>query len=223
MNSLRRESQSSAGLDLEDLTESWRLLDLEERLEAFLDLPRAQAEDFFLELSARDVYELIMALPADQRRSWMRLLPPDDAADVVQEADEDERDGLMALLDEQTRQEVRALLAYAEDDAGGLMNPRFARVRPDVSVDEAIRYLRRQASTALESLYYIYAVDADQKLAGVVSFRDLFSAAPGKTIRDIMVTDVVSSQEDTDQEELGRLFAQYDLQAIPVVDAEGRM
>jgi magnesium transporter len=60
----------------------------------------------------------------------------------VQEADEDEREALLALLDEQTRREVMALLAYAEDEAGGLMNPRFARVRADVSVDEAISYLR---------------------------------------------------------------------------------
>ena len=60
----------------------------------------------------------------------MRLLPPDDAADLIQEAPEDERGGLLALLDEPTRKEVTALLAYAEDDAGGLMNPRYARVRP---------------------------------------------------------------------------------------------
>ena len=223
MDSLRRESQSDAGLEVEDLLETWRLLDEEERLEAFLDLPRAQAEDFFLELSARDQAELVLAMDAAQRRSWMRLLPPDDAADVVQATDEDEREGLLALLDEQTRREVRALLAYAEDDAGGLMNPRFARLRPDVSVDEAISYLRRQARGTLENVYYIYAVDADQRLVGVVSFRELFSADPGKTVRDLMQTDLVSALEDTDQEELGRLFAQHDLQAIPVVDANGHM
>jgi len=223
MDSLRREAQSDAGLEVDDLLETWRLLDIEERLEAFMDLPRDQAEDFFLELSAREEYELITAMPAGQRRSWMRLLPPDDAADVVQESEESEREDLLALLDDPTRREVRALLAYAEDDAGGLMNPRYARVRPDVSVDEAISYLRRQARATLESVYYIYAVEADQRLAGVVSFRDLFSAAPGKTIRDLMVTDLVTARDDTDQEELGRMFAQYDLQAIPVVDGEGRM
>ncbi len=223
MDSLRREAQSDAGLEVDDLLETWRLLDIEERLEAFMDLPRDQAEDFFLELSAREEYELIHAMPAGQRRSWMRLLPPDDAADVVQESEDSEREELLGLLDDPTRREVRALLAYAEDDAGGLMNPRYARVRPDVSVDEAISYLRRQARATLESVYYIYAVEADQRLAGVVSFRDLFSAAPGKTIRDLMVTDLVTARDDTDQEELGRMFAQHDLQAIPVVDGEGHM
>jgi magnesium transporter len=162
-------------------------------------------------------------MPANQRRSWIRLLPPDDAADVVQEADESERDGLLALLDDATRREVGALLAYAEDDAGGLMNPRYARVRPDASVDEAVSYLRKQAREVLEIIAYIYVIDAEQKLVGVVSLRDLFSAPADKRVRDLMSTDLITAREDMDQEELSRLFAGSDLQAIPVVDAAGRM
>ncbi|MBI5171003.1 MAG: magnesium transporter [Candidatus Eisenbacteria bacterium] len=224
MTSLRKETESEAGLAVDDLQETWRILAPEDRLEAFLDLPRADAEDFFLDLSARDQYELINALPGPQRRSWMRLLPPDDAVDVVQEAEEhSERYELLALLDEQTKNEVTALLAYAEDDAGGLMTPSYARVRPDVSVDEAIAYLRRQGRDRLEHVNYVYVLDADQKLLGIVSFRDLFTAAPSRTVRDIMAADIVTAQEDTDQEALGQLFAQHDLQAIPVVDADGRM
>ena len=164
-----------------------------------------------------------MLMPASQRRSWMRLLPPDDAADLVQEAHEEEREGLLALLDEATRREVAALLAYAEDDAGGLMNPRYARVRPDVSADEAISYLRRQARAVLEIINYVYVLDADQKLLGVVSFRDLFAAPGDQKVRDLMSSDVVTASEQMDQEELARLFAQTNLQAIPVVDASGRM
>ncbi len=224
MSSLRKETESEAGLAVEDLQETWRILATEDRLEAFLDLPRAEAEDFFLDLSARDQYELISAMPVAQRRSWMRLLPPDDAVDVVQEAEEhSERYELLALLDEQTKNEVTALLAYAEDDAGGLMTPSYARVRPDVSVDEAIAYLRRQGRDRLEHVNYVYVLDADQKLLGIVSFRDLFTAAPGRTVRDVMASDLVTAQEDTDQEALGQIFAQHDLHAIPVVDADGRM
>ena len=128
----------------------------EERVEGFRLLPRADAEELFFTLAARDQYDLIMGLPPGDRRSWLRLLPPDDAADVIQEAPEDERAGLMALLDEQTRKEVTALLAYAEDDAGGLMNPRYVRVRPDMTVDEAISYLRKQARERIETLAYAY-------------------------------------------------------------------
>jgi len=218
--SMRTEAES---LELTDLQETWRLLTPEERLEAFNQLDRHEAEDFFLELPARDQHELMMLMPASQRRSWMRLLPPDDAADLVQEANEEEREGLLALLDEATRREVAALLAYAEDDAGGLMNPRYARVRPDVSADEAISYLRRQARAVLEIINYVYVLDADQKLLGVVSFRDLFAAPGDKKVRDLMSSDVVTASEQMDQEELARLFAQTNLQAIPVVDASGRM
>ena len=220
---LRREAESEFGLAADDLRESWRLLTPEDRRDAFLDLPRSEAEDFFLELSARDQYEMVRAMPPEQRRSWMRLLPPDDAADLVQEAGEDEREALLALLDEQTRREVMALLAYAEDDAGGLMNPRYARVRADVGVDEAISYVRKQAREHLENVYYVYVSDAEQRLVGVVSLRELFAAGSEKTVRDVMSTNLVTARPDMDQEVLGKLFAEHDLQAIPVVDADGRM
>ena len=226
MTSLRKEAESESGLTASDLVETWRLLAPEDRLEAFLDLPRTEAEDFFLDLSAHDQYELLASMPkgVGMRRSWMRLLPPDDAADLIQEvADEAEREELLQVLDDQTRREVMALLAYAEDDAGGLMNPRYARVRPDASADEAIRYLQRQAREVLETIYYVYVIDADQKLLGVVSFRDLFAAPADKPVRELMAADLVTAREDMDQEELGRLFAQHDLEAIPVVDAQGRM
>src|SRR5262245_2806427 len=221
--SLRREAESETGLAADDLRESWRLLAPDDRLDAFLDLPRPEAEDFFLELTARDMYEMVRAIPPEQRRSWMRLLAPDDAADLVQEAGEDEREALLALLDEQTRREVMALLAYAEDDAGGLMNPRYARVRADVGVDEAISYVRKQAREHLENVYYVYVIDAEQRLVGVVSLRELFAAASDRTVRDIMSTNLITARSDMDQEVLSRLFAEHDLQAIPVVDDLGRM
>jgi magnesium transporter len=223
MPTVRTESQSA--LEVSDLKETWHILDPEERIEAFVELARSEAEEFFLDLPARDQTELLMAMSPPQRRSWMRLLPPDDAADVIQEADEAARDALLDLLDGPTRAEVQALLAYAEDDAGGLMNPRYARVRPDVSIDEAISYLRRQARDKLENLYYIYVIDADQTLLGVVSLRDLFTAQPDKKVRDICGErgDLVVAGESMDQEELSRLFAEHDLQAIPVVDGGGRM
>src|SRR5262245_44677657 len=220
---LRAESQAS-DLKVSDLQETWRLLDPEEREEAFADLTRDQAEDFFFELNSRDQYELISGMPAGQRRSWVRLLPPDDVADVIQEAaDENERELLLALLDDATMREVRALLAYAEDDAGGLMNPRYARVRPDVRVDEALGYVRKQTRELLSSVSYVYVLDPDQRLLGVVSLRDLFAANPDKIVRDLMATELVTAGEDLDQEALSRLFAQSDLKAVPVVDTEGRM
>jgi magnesium transporter len=208
---------------LEELQEAWPVLSPEERLEGLDLLTHSEAERFLLGLSAREQAELILAGSPAEGRSWMRLLPPDDAADVIQEAPEEEHEGLLALLDEPTHKEVAALLAYAEDDAGGLMNPRYARLRPDTSVDEAITYLRRQARERLETIYYLYVLDAEQRLLGVVSFRELFAAPPDKTVRDIMHIDVVTAPEEMDQEALSRLFAEHDLLAIPVVDAERRV
>jgi magnesium transporter len=218
------EEQATERLSEDDLREAWPLLAREDRVLGFRALPRAEAEDFFFALPARDQEELVLALPPDERRSWVRLLPPDDAADLVQAAPSEERDGLLALLDDTTRREVTGLLAYAEDEAGGLMNPRFARLRPDATVDEALSYLRRQArDRAAESVYYAYVIDDEQRLVGVVSFRDLFAASPDKRVRDVMRTDLVSVSEDMDQEEVSRVFAESDLPVVPVVDARGRM
>jgi magnesium transporter len=206
-----------------ELKDLWAILSSEERLEGLRVLPHAEAEDFLLNLPARDQADLILEMSAGERRSWMRLLPPDDAADVIQAAPPDEREGLLALLDDPTRKDVSALLAYAEDDAGGLMNPHFARLRPEMSVDEAITYLRRQALERAETIYYVYVLDPEQRLLGVMSFRELFAAPSEKRVRDIMRTGVVVAPEEMDQEALSRLFATHNFLAIPVVDAERRV
>ena len=153
----------------------------------------------------------------------MRFLPPDDAADLVQQASPQNRQALLALLDEPTRREVTALLAYAEDNAGGLMNPRYARLRPDVTVDEAISYLRKQMREQLRTIYYAYVLDTEQRLLGVVSFRQLFTTAGQTLVRDVMRTDVITIPDQMDQEAVSHKFAQNHLAALPVVDAEGKM
>jgi magnesium transporter len=211
------------GITVEDLRGLWMILSSDERAEGLKLLSRPDAEEFFLELPARDHAELLLALPKEQQRSWMRLLPPDDAADLVQEAPAEERERLLSLFDDPTRKEVKALLAYAEDAAGGLMNPRYARLRPDMTVDEAISYLRKQARERLETIYYVYVLDEQQHLLGVVSFRELFAATPDKRVRDIMHHEVLTVREDQDQESVSQVVAQQDLYAIPVVDADNRI
>jgi len=210
-------------LPSDDLREAWRLLDPDERADGFRLLGPDEAQDFFQTLPSHDQMELVLVLSPGERRLWMRTLAPDDAADLLQEAPEEQREALMGLLEEPTRREVRALLAYAEDDAGGLMSPRFARVRPTMTVDEAILYLRRQADKRLETIYYGYVLDQEQKLLGVVSFRDLFQAKGASLVRDVMSSDLVTVPEDMDQERVSAVFAEHDLTAIPVVDGTGRM
>jgi magnesium transporter len=206
-----------------ELYEAWPVLSPEERVEGFEFLKRDDADDFFLQLSARDRAELLLALPLGERRLWMRLLAPDDAADVIQEAPLDERDSMLALLDDTTRREVKGLLDYAEDEAGGLMNTRYSRLRTDMTVDEAISYLRRDARAREKTVYYVFVVDNEEHLLGVVSFRDLLVAQGDKLVRDIMRTEVISAPEDLDQEALSKLFMRHHLLMMPVVDAEGRI
>ena len=209
----------------EDLRDAWSLLPSDERVEGFRLLAADEAEEFFLDLAASDQSELIMGLRPGERRLWLRLLPPDDAADLLQEVDEDERPGLLELIDPATRREVTALLAYEEDEAGGLMSSRFARVRPDMTVDEAIAYLRRQAlrDTDVETIYYVYVLDSAQRLEGVLSFRELFSSRGERSVREVMNTDYVAVPDELDQEEVARLFADYDVVALPVIDEAGCM
>jgi len=103
------------------------------------------------------------------------------------------------------------------------MSPRFARLRPEMTVDEAIRYLRRQARERLETIYYAYVLDHEQRIRGVVTFRDLFMAPGNKPLAEVMHTSVVSVPDTMDQEAVARVIAAHDLNALPVVDADGRM
>ena len=206
-----------------ELYEAWPVLSLEERVEGFEFLKRHDADDFFLRLSARDRAELLLALPIGERRLWMRLLAPDDAADVIQEAPAEERENMLSLLDDQTGREVKGLLDYAEDEAGGLMNTRYSRLRADMTVDEAIAYLRRDARHREKTVYYVYVVDAEEHLLGVVSFRDLIVAPGDKHVSDVMRTDIISAPDDLDQEALSQLFMRHHLLMMPIVDSEGRI
>jgi magnesium transporter len=217
------EGKDEDELSIEDLRDAWPLLDLDERGDGLRVLPREDAEDFFVSLPAADQAALLLHFRPGQRRQWMRLLEPDDVADVIQEAGDPHKAALLALLDVPTRKEVTALLAYEEDEAGGLMSTRYARLRPQMTADEAISFLRRQARAAVETIYYAYVLDPEQHLLGVVSFRDLFGADPRTIVAEVMETDVVRVTDEMDQESVSRVFAEHDLNVIPVVDAEGKM
>ncbi len=210
-------------LSVDELRDVWPLLAQEDRIQGFLLLPRDEAEEFFFSLSARDQAELFTTLPGREQRSWMRLLPPDDAADLIQAAPTDKREPLLGLLDEPTRREVTALLAYSEDNAGGLMNPRYIRLRPEMTVDEAISYIRKQMREQPRTIYYGYVLDAEQHLLGVVSFRELFTATVRTRVAEIMRRQVTTIPEQMDQETVSHLFSDSHLVALPVVDGENHM
>lgn len=209
--------------DVNALKEHWSELNVDERRERFRQLSRVDAEELLLSFGPDEQMELIAHLSPAEKRSWVRLLPLDDVADYVQRLPADERAETLQLLDEVSRLEVVGLLAYADDEAGGVMNPRYIRLRPEMSVEEAIRYIRAQARTPVETIYYGYVLDYDQKLLGVVSFRELLLARPDRKIRDMMVTEVVTVPEEMDRERVSEVMQAHQVMALPVVDDEGRM
>lgn len=208
---------------IEQLHESWGELSPEDQLVKFRELSAELAQEFFDELSTVENARLLETMPASEQRLWMRVLAPDDAADVIQDMPLEIRHQFFEHLDPITRSDVMGLLAYREDVAGGVMSPRFLRVRPEMTVAEAITYVRLQAVENLETIYYIYVLDAEQHLLGALTLRELFVKPGTKLVKDIMKTDLVTANEQTDQEQLGLLFAQEDLIAMPVVDSENRM
>jgi magnesium transporter len=177
----------------------------------------------FLELDTLEQVEVLLRASSSERQQRMRILALDDAADLVQAAPADTRDELLNLLDDVARREVAALLAYAEDAAGGLMDPSFVRLRPELSVDQAISYFRRQAETAVATLEYGYVLDTEQRLLGVVSLVTLFSSSPDRTVREVMNENPIAIVATADQEHVSQLFRRHNLRALPVIGSEGKM
>ena len=210
-------------MELEQLRADWPTLSREQKFDNFSKLPREEAEDLFLSLTPADQAEIIQDLLPGQRRSWLRLLALDDVADVLQQMPPEIKEASLDLLDAHTRREVRGLLAYAEDDAGGLMTPRFVRLRPDMLVEEAIRYLRMFFSRHEETIYYSYVVDRDDHLLGVISFRELLMSPSTKKLEELMKREYIWVPASLDQEEVSRIFSQHHLSAIPVLDEDRRI
>jgi magnesium transporter len=173
-------------------------------------------------MPVRGPVEVVLSMPDEERRAWLRTLAPDDAADLIQHAPQAQRKSLLESLDPWPRTEVSALLAYKQDEAGGRMSPRFARLRPEMPIDEAIAYLRRQAGQ-VETIYYAYVLDEDRRLLGIVSLRDLLSARRDQPVRNVMRTRFQSVLDQDREEAVAKLMADYRLLAIPVVNRVGVM
>jgi NitT/TauT family transport system ATP-binding protein len=208
---------------LTELYEAWPVLSVPERVEGFRLLEHDDAENFFLHLNARDKAQLISALSFGERRVWVRLLAPEEALDVIQELPEPERAGILSLLDDKARRGVKGLMNFIEEQSRGLINQHYVRLRPDMTVDEAVSFLRRDARDRAQMTYYAYVTDPEERLLGVVSFRDLLITPGDRKVQDVMRTDVITAPEDVDAAELMGLFRRYNLQMIPLLDSERRI
>lgn len=209
----------------QQLLEIWDDLTPEEREVVLHALPIEKAADLVPGLSEEEQSEVFETLSLPQAAEVLEELDPDDLADTLQavEAHDPEHAGrLRTLLEPQTLAVADALTGYDEEEAGGLMTPEFISVRATMTADQVLRFLRRMEPSA-ETVYYLYVVDRENRLKGVLSLRQLIVAAPDVQVHQIMDEDVVRIRTDTDQEEVARIMADYDFSVVPVVDEADRL
>src|SRR3954451_19603313 len=164
---------------------------------------------------------LLADRPGEERARVPNELPSDDAAAIVDYLPEELRAAVLELIEKRPGDEVGELLGCSEQTAGLIMNPKAFALSEDRTVGEAITML--QGSRDVEMVFYLYVTDARRHLVGVVSLRRLLLVPPATPLKRIMTTDLISVRADTDQEEVARHVASYNLLAIPVVDEENKL
>jgi magnesium transporter len=178
--------------------------------------------DVVSELYPEEAAEVLERLAPADAADVLEEMAPDDAADVVGELDAAEAETVLGEMAEEERTELRELLAYPPDTAGGRMTTEFVAVRPDWNVAQAIAEIRRVADET-ETVHYVYVVDADQRLMGVLSLRDLIRARSSQPVTRVMVPDVARARASDDQEQTARLLRERRFAALPVVDEGDRL
>jgi magnesium transporter len=193
-------------LDLEDCIYIIKLLDSETTSEILMELDEDNREKILKNLSAKEIAEEIEELDTD------------DAADIIAELPEERQQEVISNIeDEAHKAEIRELLAYDENSAGGLMAKELVKVYETWTVAGCIRRIRAQAAN-VSRVHSIYVVDKKEKLIGRLSLRDLITAKSDQKIADIYISNVDYVFVDEDVEEVAKIMAKYDLEAIPVVD-----
>jgi magnesium transporter len=167
--------------------------------------------------------DLLEELEAIEAAAMLETMEPDQAADVVGALEPIDRTAVLAALGPEASAEIEALLLHAADSAGGMMTTDVAALPIDMTAGVAIETLRTLHGELGSNLLYVYAVDPENRLVGVVSFRDLVFARPETTIRDVIEPTLVSVKPETDREQVAELIHRYRLIAIPVVESDGTL
>jgi len=186
-------------------------------------LPRLDPEasaDILEELEEEEAAEVATRLEADELARILDEMEPDEAADLLGDIPPEQAAEVLAVMEEP--EEIRPLLIHADESAGGLMTSARVVLHAEMTAEAAIAYLRAVAPES-EDVYYLFVVDWDVRLVGVVSLRQLVVVPPWTRVETVMEPDVISVRADADQEEAARLMARYDLLALPVVDDVGRL
>lgn len=195
----------------------------EQGQQAIVDaLNNEQAAELLGELEPEDRARVLDLLSVERASDILEEMPTDEAADLLGELTTDEADAFLQHMEPDVADDVADLLRYSEDSAGGLMTKEFVCVSPDQIVADVLTLLRRHHDDA-EMIYYIYILDEDAKLLGVVTLRKLIVSDPQTEIADIMAREFVSVPVQMPQDEVAEIVRRHDLLAVPVLDHEGRM
>ncbi|TYP56700.1 magnesium transporter [Thermosediminibacter litoriperuensis] len=185
-------------------------------------LDSEKATEVLEELEPEDRIPYIEAVPEAQVVKILENMSVDEIIDLLQEMPDEKVEKVIAKLPEEYYQELKSLIKLAEDSAGGIMTTDYVYLFHDITVAEAIEVVRKFGREA-ETIYYLYVVDQEKHLTGVLSLRELIAAPRHKKIGEIMHKKVVSVQVDEDQEEVAKLISKYSLLALPVVDRENHL
>ncbi len=209
-------------IPIDDLIEYWDQLASEEELRFFSLLNLDRKVDLINSLPSSSQETLVTDLSVEHKRVLLEEMEPDDLTDFMQSISPEVRDAVWQSLGDEAKQETLFLLKFDEDDAAGLMTPRYLALSSSLNVSQALGWVRKNAAD-VETVSYIYVVDQLKRLRGVVSLRHILTARDEHLIEDIMIKKVITVREDTDQEEAARILETHDFVALPVVDDHNRL
>ncbi|MEZ0575204.1 magnesium transporter [Halodesulfovibrio aestuarii] len=198
-------------------------LSIEKQVCMMEHLSSEDAAEALAEMEERAQTDIIENLDVDVAVRILSEMSPDDATDVLDELDEEHRDVLLERLEADDAEEIRNLLAFDPDTAGGIMNTEIIILSQDLTADQAIMHIRREMEDK-EIPYYAYIVDSEERLVGVLSLRNLLLCRPGTVLEEkLSDQSLISVVFDEDKENVAHLLSRYNFMAMPVVDYEGRL
>ncbi len=207
-----------------DLAEIYNALTIDQAKFLYLLLDQEKASDVLIELDEHARERFLDALPAEViARQFIHEMDSDDAADVIGDLSNEKQEEVLAhISDKEQAGDIADLLNYHEDTAGGLMAKEFVKVEETWNIQHCIQEIKAQAEV-VEELYFVYVVDENNKLIGLISLKDLLLNEPEKQITGLVNRKVISVKTDEKAEEVAHIMDKYDLVALPVVDYIGRL
>ena len=205
-----------------DIAEIVDQLNINDSITILNSLDEEVAADAIEEISPERQVCLIEEMESERAADILDEMSPDDAADLIGDLSEDKAQELLELMDPEESKDVKQLLEYPEDTAGGIMTTEYAVAPEEFTAGQSLNMLRKIARD-VESIYYIYALSKSKDLVGVISLRELLLADPNQKLSEFMHRDIIAVDVMEDQHEVAKKIAKYNLLAVPVVKDENKL